>query len=141
MIKEHGVSTLRLYLLRAMYLLIVVGLSLVVWPGILHQTKPWTLSVGVVNCMLAAFSLMALLGLRYPLRLLPILMWEFIWKAIWLGIVAYPQWMAGTIDEATMGTAIECMVAVLIPLVMPWGYVYEHYLREPAARWRTAAAV
>ncbi|SHG47763.1 hypothetical protein [Massilia sp. CF038] len=130
------VSLPRLYLLRAMYLLIVVGLSLVLWPGIISHAKPWTLSGGVVNCMLAAFSLLALLGLRYPLQMLPILMWEFIWKAIWMGLVAYPAWSAGTIDEATMGTAIECMVAILIPIVMPWGYVLKQYVRAPAARWR-----
>ena len=135
---EAEVSQLRLYLLRAMYLLIVVGLGVVLWPGIIEHSKPWTLNGGVVKCMLASFSLLALLGLRYPLRMLPVLMWEFVWKAIWLGIVAYPQWAAGTIDEATAATAMECMVAVLIPIVMPWGYVIEHYVRAPGARWRAA---
>jgi len=130
------VSLLRLYLLRAMYLLIVVGLGLVVWPGIIRHTQPWTLNGGVVTCMLAAFSLMALLGLRYPLQMLPILMWELVWKVIWLGIVAYPAWSAGTIDENTLSTAIECMLVVLIPIVMPWGYVFARYVRQPATRWR-----
>ena len=48
------VSVLRLYLLRALYLLVVVGLGIVVWPGIIHHTE-WELMEGVVQCMLAAF--------------------------------------------------------------------------------------
>ncbi|HEY0065409.1 MAG TPA: hypothetical protein VGC21_25050 [Telluria sp.] len=134
--KAVPVSLLHLYLLRAMYLLIVVGLGVVLWPGIISHAKPWTLSGGVANCMLAAFSLLSLLGLRYPLQMLPILMWELVWKAMWLGIVAYPAWATGTIDEPTMGTAIECMVVVLIPIIMPWRYVIDHYFRKPGARWR-----
>lgn len=133
---EHEVSVLRLYLLRAMYLLIVVGLGLVVWPGIIDRATPWTLNGGVVKCMLAAFSLLSLLGLRYPLQMLPVLMWELLWKALWLGIVAYPAWAAGTIDAATSATAFECMLVVLIPIVLPWGYVIKHYVRAPGARWR-----
>jgi hypothetical protein len=133
---EHDVSLLRLYLLRAMYLLVVVGLGVVVWPGIIHRTAPWTLNGGVVTCMLAAFSLLCALGLRYPLQMLPVLMWELLWKAIWLGIVAYPAWADGSIDAATTASAIECMVVVLIPIVMPWGYVLKHYVRAPATRWR-----
>jgi hypothetical protein len=133
---DQEVSVLRLYLLRAMYLLIVVGLGVVVWPGIISHAKPWTLNGGVVNCMLAAFSLLSLLGLRYPLQMLPVLMWEFLWKAIWLAIVAYPAWVAGTIDEPTAATAVECMVAILIPIVLPWGYVIKYYVRQPGARWR-----
>ena len=31
---------------------------------------------------------------------------------------------------------IACIVGVvLVPLVMPWGYVLEHYLKAPGARW------
>lgn len=129
------VSLLRLYLLRAMYLLIVVGLGIVVWPGIIHHSTPWTLNGGVVKCMLAAFSLLSLLGLRYPLQMLPVLLWELGWKAIWLAIVAYPAWAAGSMDAAMTATAIECMVAVLIPIVVPWRYVLARYVRAPAARW------
>ena len=136
----NEVSVFRLYLLRAMYLLIVVGLSLVVWPGIIHHDKPWELMQGVVVCMLAAFSLLSLLGLRYPLQMLPVLMWELVWKTIWLLLVALPLWSSGTMDEATMGTAIECMVAVLIPIVMPWKYVYAHYFKKHGDRWRQGAA-
>jgi len=35
-------------------------------------------------------SLLAFLGLRYPVRMLPILLLEVNWKLIWIGTVAIP---------------------------------------------------
>lgn len=132
----NDVSVFRLNLLRALYLLVVVGLGLVIWPGVIFNSQSWTLSQGVVNCMLVAFSLLCALGLRYPLQMLPILLWELIWKSAWLAIVAVPKWLSGSIDEATASTAIELLVVVLVPLVIPWGYVMAQYVRKPAAAWR-----
>jgi hypothetical protein len=45
---------------------------------------------GVVACLLTAMSLLAFLGLRYPVRTLPILLFEVAWKAIWIAAVAVP---------------------------------------------------
>lgn len=42
----YEVSSFRLYLLRAMYLLVVVGLGIVLWPDIIHHSKPWGLMGG-----------------------------------------------------------------------------------------------
>ncbi|MYM39246.1 hypothetical protein [Duganella qianjiadongensis] len=130
------VSTLRLYLLRAVYLIITVGLAMVIWPGVLHHEKPWSLPTGVVQCMLAAFSLLCALGLRYPLQMLPVLMWELLWKALWMLVVALPAWRSGQIDPATLGTLYECAFVIIIPLAMPWRYVYARYLQQPGDRWR-----
>lgn len=135
----NDVSVLRLNLLRAMYLLVVVGLSLVVWPGVILKSQTWTLNQGVINCMLVAFSLLCALGLRYPLQMLPILLWELIWKSAWLLIVALPKLMAGSMDEATTATFIEVLVVVLVPFIIPWGYVLDNYFRKPAAAWRSNA--
>jgi hypothetical protein len=132
----NEVTLFRLYLLRALYLLIVVGLFSVVWPGVLDPGKTWELKRGLVDCMLAAFSALAILGLRYPLQMLPLLMWEFLWKAIWLSVVALPQWRAGTIDERTAATALECLPGLIILVVIPWGYVWRHYVKQRADRWR-----
>jgi hypothetical protein len=129
------ISTLRLYLLRGMYLLIVVGLGTQVWPDLLQNSQSWALMDGVVVCMLVAFSLLAALGLRYPLQMLPILLWELLWKAIWLSVVAMPKWRAGQMDEAHLANTIACLLVVLVPLVMPWRYVYEQYVRRPGDRW------
>lgn len=133
----YEVSLFRLYLLRAMYLLIVVGLGIVIWPGVFHHEKPWELMEGVVVCMLAAFSALSVLGLRYPLQMLPLLFWELVWKSIWLIVVALPQWSAGTIDRATMGTVMDCLLVVIVPFVVPWRYVFAHYVTKPGDRWRS----
>jgi peptidoglycan/LPS O-acetylase OafA/YrhL len=34
------------------------------------------------------------------------------------------------------GTLIACIVGVvLVPLAMPWGYVFEHFVKAPGDRW------
>lgn len=133
------VSLFRLYSLRAVYLIIALGLALVVWPSVIHHAEPWGLSQGVVKCMLAAFSLLCVLGIRYPLQMIPVLLWELTWKIIWLLVVALPAWQSGTMDEAIVGTVIECMVVVIIPLAMPWKYVYARYIQQPGDRWSSAS--
>jgi hypothetical protein len=132
----NDVSLFRLHLLRALYLLIVVGLGVLIWPGVIHHTKPWGLMFGVVQCMLAAFSALCLLGLRYPLQMLPLLLWELLWKTIWLLIVALPAWMSGQMDAATWGTTTDCLVAVIMPFIIPWRYVWANYVAKSAERWR-----
>ena len=130
------ISLLRLYALRAGYLLLVVGLGLTIWPGMIHHERPWTLMQGVVRCMLAAMSALALLGLRYPIQMLPLLFFELAWKSIWLIVVAYPLWSAHRMDPDTLETAYECLIAVVFVIVIPWPYVVAHYLTGPGDRWR-----
>jgi len=126
----------RLYALRAGYLLLVLGLGSVVWPGVIHHDKPWELMQGVVHCMLAAMSALALLGLRYPLRMLPLLFFEIAWKAIWLLVVALPAWRAHQMGPDTLETAFECLMAVVFLVVIPWGYVAANYGFGRGDRWR-----
>jgi hypothetical protein len=84
----NEVSTFRLYLLRAGYLLIAVGQGSLIWPAIFDPARTWELMHGVVVCMLGAMAALALLGIRYPLQMLPLLFWELTWKTIWLLRVA-----------------------------------------------------
>ena len=132
----NEVSLFRLYLLRAMYLLVVVGLGIALWPGIIHHEKPWELARGTVVCMMAAFSVLCAFGVRYPLQMLPILLWEALWKTLWLGIVALPQWWAGHIDESTQQQVLDLSFVVLVFIAVPWDYVFSHYVKKHGDRWR-----
>lgn len=129
----------RLNLLRAGYLLLIVGLGLTVWPSILDPATRWEPARGVVVAMLGAVSLLALVGLRSPLRMLPLLFWEMAWKTIWLVRVALPLWLGGRLDAATAETAAECSMALLIAAVVPWDYVLRIQAGTPGDRWRRKA--
>jgi hypothetical protein len=133
------VSTFRLYLLRAMYLFTVVVLAIEKLPALLH---PATLSPqdSVILSVLGATALLAVVGIRYPIKMLPLLFFEFVWKSIWILTFGLPLSLSGGLDpNVTFGgteTLIACLVGVvLVPIAMPWGYVFKHYLKEPGARW------
>jgi hypothetical protein len=63
---------------------------------------------GVTLCLLTAMSLTALLGLRYPVKLLPVLLFESAWKLLWLALVAVPKATTGGLDPATTDTLVSC---------------------------------
>ena len=117
------VSHFRLLALRGVYLLMAGGLAFMVWPSLLTTGHRWAFMDGVVACMLAAFSLLCAVGVRYPLAMLPVLLWELLWKSIWLLRMVLPEAMAGTMDENMIANVYACSLAVLIPLAMPWGYL------------------
>ena len=129
------VSTFRLYLLRAGYLYIAVGLAIFELPTLLHPENLSRLDA-VILSMLGAMALLAVVGLRYPLKMLPLLFFEFVWKAIWLLAFGLPLVLAGQLGPETTETLTGVLMGVvLVPLVTPWGYVLKHYVRAPGARW------
>lgn len=132
----NEVSLFRLYVLRALYLFVVLGLGFYVWPEVVDPAKHWELSQGQAICMLAAFSLTSLLGLRYPLQMLPVLLWEVLWKTLWLGIVPLPQWTAGHLDASLKPSIVACSLVVLVYLAVPWRHVFARYVMAPGERWR-----
>jgi hypothetical protein len=131
------VSTFRLFLLRTAYLLLVVGLGLTIWPLLLNSSQGVEHMRGVVWSMLAALSLVAVMGLRYPLRMLPLLFFELAWKCIWIVVIGLPLWSASQLTGATRDTWNECLMGLIVfPLLIPWDYVLTNYVRQPGDRWR-----
>jgi hypothetical protein len=123
----------RLNLMRGGYLLIGVGLALVKWP-LLPDAHELPVYEGVTLCLLTAVSLLAFLGLRHPVELLPLLLLETSWKVLWLALVALPRAAAGPFDAATTDIALNCSLVVLVVIATPWPYVWRHYLRLGGAR-------
>jgi hypothetical protein len=125
----------QLNLLRVGYLVMGVGLAVVKWP-LLFADKSWGLMEGTVECLLVAMSVLALLGLRYPQRMLPILLFEVAWKLLWLGVVAVPLWMDDRLEGATREQAAAILWVGIIIAVIPWRHVLAQYLTAPGQPWR-----
>ena len=126
----------RLHAMRAGYALMGIGLVVVKWPLVINYDQSFPLYEGVVAVLLTAMSLLTFMGLRYPIRLLPILIFECLWKLIWLGVVALPAATAGSVDTAMSKVLVNCSLVVLILAVVPWGYVWRHYVVATGDRWR-----
>ena len=129
------VSIFRLYLMRATYLLMAVGTAFTQWPQIINHPTPWPLWHGVGSSMLGAMSILAVLGFRYPLQMLPMMFFELVWKLIWLIAVALPLWSAGQMDANNLETVQNCLVGVIFLFVIPWRYVVATYVLKPGDRW------
>jgi hypothetical protein len=129
----NEVSLFRLYILRAMYLLLIVGLGAMIVPEIIsHQPT----SRGVIPSLLGAVWVLAFLGLRYPLEMLPLLMFELVWKAIWMFSYGLPQWFSGQQPPTFAEDFFNIAFGAILLLVIPWGFVWRHYVQQPGARWR-----
>jgi len=126
-------STLRLYLMRVIYLGNFVFLGLDVWPELIHHSGAWDPVKGVAFSFWAALSALSGLGVRYPLAMLPLMILQFLYKSIWLIAVALPMWSAG---QSTSLVRIFVIAIVVELFVIPWPYVLANYVKKPGDRWR-----
>jgi hypothetical protein len=130
---EGEVSLVRLYILRAMYLVLVVGLGAMIVPELLSHELT---SRGVIPSLLGAVWVLAFLGLRYPLEMLPLLMFEFVWKLIWMTGYGLPQWLAGQFPPTFAEDFFNIAFGAILLAVIPWGYAWRRFGKRPGARWR-----
>ena len=127
--------TWRLNVMRIGYAVMVVGLAVTKWPELVAG-GPRQLAEGTVLTMLMAMWVLALLGLRYPQRMLPILLFEVGWKLTWLGVVALPLWIDGNLTGSTREQTAKVLWVVIIIAVVPWRHVVRQYLLARGERWR-----
>src|SRR5947199_10584853 len=123
---RDDVSLLRLYLMRAMYLMMFLFLASTKWPLMIHP-HPWTLMEGVAFVLRAALGFMAGWAIRYPLKMLPILIFEWLWKVTWVIAIGLPLWRSGTMNADFAETFKATFFGViLVPIVIPWPYLWRN---------------
>lgn len=131
---EHEVSLVRLYVIRATALAGALSLGSSNLPALIW---PDPIGRGMITAILGGLCVMTLIAIRYPLRMVPILLFEFTWKLIWLLRFGLPQWQAGTGSPRLSQDLLEIgLFPLILLLVIPWGYVWRHYVKAPAERWR-----
>jgi len=119
--------------MRLLYLLNFVLLGLDVWPGIINHVGAWDPVRGVAFSFWAALSALSGLGLRYPIKMLPLLLLQLFYKAVWLIAVALP--MRSAVRSTDLAKAMVIGV-VLDLIVILWPYVLANFVTKPGDRWR-----
>jgi hypothetical protein len=129
-------SARRLNLMRLGYAFVALGLALAKWPGLVEHARTEPAMDAVVACMLTAMSLLMFLGLRYPARMLPILLFEAAWKVIWFAAVGLPRLLAGHMDPATHDLMVKNALVIVVLAVIPWRSVWNRFVKAPGDAWR-----
>ena len=124
----------RLNLMRGGYLLMGIGTVLVKGPMLL-QVSSLPAIEGAQLCILIALALLAFLGVRYPIGMLPILMFEVLWKVLWLALVAAPLLIANDLNGATESLLFSILFVIPIIAVTPWDYVWKRFVTTDGERW------
>jgi hypothetical protein len=127
----------RLYLLRASYALLAFVQGYKTWSAILRHTGPWQLWDGIDHSFFGALTVLSLLGLRYPIRMMPLLVYELTWKLIWTLAIFLPLYLGHRVDPDNADSFLSISIAiVIVPLILPWGYIWKNYVTAPGDRWR-----
>jgi len=80
---------------------------------------------------------LSLLGLRYPIRMMPLLVYELTWKLIWTLAIFLPLYLGHRVDPDNADSFLSISIAiVIVPLILPWGYIWKNYVTAPGDRWR-----
>lgn len=126
--KNPALSRLRLYLMRGLYFLTFIGLVFDNWSTILFPTEQMDTLTGVAISFWASYSLLMGLGLRYPIKMLPLLFLQLLYKSAWIIGTYLPATRTGVVDEDLTSFFWICMTAIVLDLlVIPWKFVFRSY--------------
>ncbi|MFZ1477298.1 MAG: hypothetical protein WAT18_06095 [Sphingorhabdus sp.] len=126
------VATWRINAMRFLFLLMAGFMgAMYVWPQLLFDWAEWDMNRGLAKSMLAALALMSLWGVRYPMQMLPLMLYEVAWKTIWLILIAGRAWMADKWTPDIEGLFYDCIGIIIAYFIVPWRYVWARYIKKP----------
>lgn len=126
----------RLYTLRLAYSILAVGLAFYAWPLVIEHGDDVAASAGIRLSLLAGLGAAAALGLRYPAQMLPLLLFELLWKAVYLAAFALPLWSAHRMPPSVAADTQSVLVVVILVPLIPWRYVLRQYVLKRGDRWK-----
>lgn len=127
--RYHGILPIKIYVLKLFFALMFFMAGKDAWTKILKHEGEWQPEIAVAWCAIAAYTTLSGIGIFHTLRMLPIMLFMFFYKGLWLIIVAYPLWLnnqlAGSVYEEWTFTFLILIVPFLFT---PWGYVFDYYI-------------
>ena len=125
------VPTWRLHVMRGLYFLNFISLAFDNWSAILFPQESMDTLTGVTISFWAAFSLLNLLGVRFPLKFVPILLLQLLYKSAWIIGIYMPARSLGSLNENLSSFFWVCIAGIILNLlIIPWKFVYLEYIKK-----------
>jgi hypothetical protein len=120
--------------LKFMYVYTIVvaggfGLGLIVIPEVMKSMFGWPveepIALGIVGSVYLAFGILSILGLRSPLKFVPILLLQLCYKSIWFVGVVLPLLVAGRFPDYGVFLAVVFATFIVGDLIaIPFSYIF-----------------
>ncbi len=125
------IATWRINAMRFLFLLIAFVMGSIVWRQVLFESADWDVMRGLAKSMLAALALLSLWGVRYPVQMLPLMLYEIAWKTIWILLIAGRAWMNDKWTPDIEALFTDCIGIIIAYFLVPWRYVWAKYVAQP----------
>jgi sensor histidine kinase YesM len=127
--KYYGIFPIKIYVLKIFFALMFFMAGKDAWTKLLQHEGIWDPEVAVAWCAITAYTTLSGIGIIRTLRMLPIMLFMFFYKGLWLIIVAYPLWVSNQLMGSVYEEWAFTFLILVIPfLFTPWGYVFNHYI-------------
>ena len=130
---ENNVS-IRWGWLKAMYIYTLFGaggfgLALLIFPASVESMLRFppqdSVVLGLYGSVLFASGLMALPALRSPLKFVPLLLFQLVYKPIWLAVVAIPLFLKGQFPLYVIVISAVFLTYIMGNLIaIPFSYLF-----------------
>ena len=99
------------------------------WSELITHEGEWNPEIAIAWCAIAAYTTLSGLGIFHTLKMLPIMLFMFLYKGLWLFFVAYPLWKNETLIGNEAEDWVPIFMLMVIPIIFtPWKYVFKTYV-------------
>src|SRR5690606_7408131 len=126
---HKGIWPIKVYVLKLFFALMFLLVAKDAWTELITHKGDWNPETAVAWCAIAAYTTLSGIGIFHTLKMLPIMLFMFLYKGLWLGFVAYPLWSKGQLAGTAAEGWTQTFIIMIIPLIFtPWRYVFKTYI-------------
>jgi hypothetical protein len=107
----------------------ILGLGMIVIPEVIKSIFSWPvkepIAFGIIGSVYMSFGLLSILGLRSPLKFVPVLLLQLCYKLIWFIGVVLPLLVNAKFPSYAIPTAIIFVTFIIGDLIaIPFSYLF-----------------
>ena len=107
----------------------VFGLGIIIIPDIMQSVFGWPdqdpIIFGIAGSVYLSFALLSILGVRSPLKFVPVLLLQLSYKSIWFIGVVFPLLIAGEFPTYAILHVVAFATYIIGDLIaIPFSYVF-----------------